>query len=156
MEDDQLDYLKLTHEFSVWMINLADSKASILAGGAAVFLALIVNRTRPPSSPPGDLLLVGVFLVMASVLSSLVCLWPRVGRPTSNPLFYATVAQMKLEEYEQAVIGQNERDIAKDLAAENHALARVQLWKYRALKLATELLFAGILLVAVGWFLEPG
>ena len=155
MQSDRRAYLQLTHEFSVWLINLADTKASILAGGAAVFLALIVNRGHPANDFPGLLLLLGVSLVMMSVLSALVCLWPRVGRPTSNPLFFASVAKMSLDEYEKAVLGEPERDLAKDLAEENHALARIQSRKYQALRLATGLLFVGILLVAVGWALGP-
>src|SRR5206468_6603432 len=80
LASDRRAYLELSHEFSVWLINLADTKASILAGGASVFLALMVNKGRPVGDLPGLLVLTGVSFVTMSVLSALVCLWPRVGR----------------------------------------------------------------------------
>src|SRR5207245_9157595 len=138
------------------MINLADTKASILAGGAAVFLAIMVNKGRPAYDFPGKLVLIGVSFVTMSVLSALVCLWPRVGRPTNNPLFFTSVAKMSREDYMRTVLGPEERDLAKDLAEENHALARMQFWKYGGHSTATLLLFIVIVLIAAEVVLGTG
>lgn len=149
---DVHDYLLQTQQFSQWMITLADTKASILAGGAAVFLALVFGKLPPSHQTIGDLLIVcGVALVLASALSSLACLWPRVGRPSRNLLFYPTVAGMSTDAYEAELLGMSRTQFDKDVAAENHALASVQLWKYRYLRAATLLLTLGLPLVAIGW-----
>lgn len=155
MEDDRAEYLKRSHDIAMWMISLADTKASILAGGAAVFLALIMNRTPPLSTWAGLLTLAGVFAVVASVLGALLCLWPRIGRPTSNPLFFTAVARMRLDEYKTLVLAGEPRKLGQDLAEENHALARVQFWKYWSLRAATAFLFSGVSLVVLGWVLGP-
>jgi hypothetical protein len=145
-------YALKTHETAEWMISLADSKASVLAGAAAVFVALVFGQVRPSySTPAGVLLIVGVALVGGSALSSLVCLWPRIDRPSRSELFYHAGNERPFEEYAAGVMSKTEASLVGDLVSENYALAKVQAAKYRALRAATALLVAGLPLVAIGW-----
>src|SRR2546428_113073 len=82
-------FLKLSHEFALWMIQLADAKASVLMAASAILAGLLIQQPFPTCN--GQARYVSLFaagLALASVGACVMTLFPRTRPEGHSSLLY--------------------------------------------------------------------
>ena len=90
-EKEAHEFVKTSHDFALWMIQLADAKADILMAASAILAGLLVPQVLRPSSEVvrGMWVLAVGFAVLSAGLS-LAAVFPRTGRGEHASLLYFT------------------------------------------------------------------
>ena len=152
-----VDYLLRTqHQNSVLLVQIADQKANILIGLAAVVLTMILTRYELQQIPAPLAAFATSLLLAAGV--SLLTLLPRMGwqrRSESNSmqrlLNFKIAATMEKHEYLGSMAGLLEHDdsVYFHQASELHDLSRILHRKYQYLKISYLLFAAGVVVTGV-------
>lgn len=148
-----VDYLLRTqHQNSVVLVQVADQKANILIGLAAVVLTIILTRYKLDQIPVALAVFAMSLLVAAGV--SLLTLLPRLGGRKPVPdtsykrvLNFNSAASLSCEDYMKtmASILKSDDAVYFHQANELHEISRILYKKYHYLKISYLIVAAGIL-----------
>lgn len=154
-----VDYLlRSTQQHHVQLSGMADQKAHILLGVAAIILTIIMSNTRDGRLPVWGLLLGG--FVLLSAVFALLAIMPSLShkkwqRP--NWLFFASFSSLSSEEYmkKMAEILADDAKVYEAAVNEIYQIGQVLYHrKYRFLGYSYRLFLAGIILGSCSWLLE--
>ncbi len=129
--------LETSHSLAVWMIQLADTKASILMAASAVLAGLLVPQSVSACNDlVRGLLVAAVGLALTSAVMSLETLFPRT-KPEQHAslLYYHAILKFKSgKDYLAHLHSLTEAKADEELAQETLELARTQRRKYMWLR----------------------
>lgn len=154
-----VDYLlRNTQQHHVQLSAMADQKANILLGVAAIILTLILGNFKQ-----GDLQIWGMvlgFFVLLSAIFALMAIMPTLKRdkwPQPNWLFFGAFAPLDADQYKQkmAEIMKDDALVYEAIVNEIYQLGQVlHFHKYRYMKYSYQLFLAGLLLASFAWVVE--
>jgi len=144
MEAPQTDtraFLRVSHDLALWMIQLADTKASILIAASAGLAGLLFLQPIPTCNDGSRYaLLVAVGLALASAGASLETIVPRTAPETHGSLlYYRAIRGLTESNYFSRVRDLTKADADREIARQTWELARTQELKYMWLRLAVYL-----------------
>ena len=153
MEAPQTDtraFLRVSHDLALWMIQLADTKASILIAASAGLAGLLFLQPIPTCNDGSRYaLLVAVGLALASAGASLETIVPRTAPETHGSLlYYRAIRGLSEAEYFDRVSRLTRADADREIARQTWELARTQELKYMWLRCAV-FLFGFSLVAAI-------
>ncbi len=148
--------LETSHDFAMWMIQLADAKASILMAASAVLAGLLVPQSVSTCNLiDRGFLVSAVGLALATALTSLETLFPRTEPAEHESLvyFHALLRFKGGAEYVAHLRTLSDEQSDEELARQTWELAHTQKRKYLWLRLGVWLFglclastFIGVLL----------
>lgn len=146
-------FAEISHELALWMITLADTKASILTAASAGLAGLLFLQPVPACDDTAKYaFLVAVVLALSSTFACLEAVFPRTASNAhASLLYYRAIRSPSETEYPSRVSGLSEEDADREVARETRELAGTQQLKYMWLKWAV-VLFASALVPASGGF----
>lgn len=149
---DKTDFGKFVLERNESLIELADTKASIIIGIDGVILALLFESGRSSSPYP---LLGTVILLAFSGLFAFLAIKPRIisGTPDTK-IFYGAITKKTRETFVTEFSSANEDEVLKDLANNIFTLAAIQKLKFRYLKLSIWLLILAFIPLSLMLFMQ--
>ncbi len=153
MGSDPPSFLETSHDFALWMIGLADTKASILTAASAGLAGLLFLQSIPSCNQgAGYVLLVAVGLALSSTFCCLGTVFPRTASKShTSLLYYRAILKRAKPEYISGVLGLSEPDANRELADEIWELAKTQQSKYAWLRWAVILFGASLVPAALGF-----
>jgi hypothetical protein len=143
-------FLETSHDLALWMIQLADTKASILIAASAGLAGLLFLQPIPACADRARyVLLVAVGLALLSAGACLVAIFPRTGpKEHGSLLYYRGIRRLTEPEYFDRVSNLTQADADREIAKETWELAGTQELKYMWLRWAV-VLFALALIPAI-------
>jgi hypothetical protein len=136
-------------------ISRHDSKASVVLGLATGMLGFLAS-TAPKPGAFSPLLLVftsaSIVPLVASFLFVHLGNYPRMRGPKSLA-FFGTIAQLRFDEYKNAVLSRTPQTHLEDFLAQSHTVACIVARKFSALQWAYRMLFIALMPWAVCIFL---
>ncbi len=150
---DGPSFLEASHDFALWMIGLADTKASLLTAASAGLAGLLFLQSIPACNAGASyLLLVAVGLALSSTFCCLETVFPRTASKShTSLLYYRTILKRTKPDYIRGVVGLSESSAEQELADEVWELARTQQSKYAWLRWAVVLFGASLVPAALGF-----
>jgi len=156
---NNIDYmLRSTQQHHIQLSVMADQKAHILLGVAAIILTLVLGNYKKEDVQVWSLIL-GAFVFLSAIFA-LLAITPRLKKEKfqqPNWLFFAAFAPLEPEQYMQkmAEIMQDDALVYTTIVNEIHQLGRLlQFHKFRYLRHSYELFLAGLVLAVVAWIIE--
>ncbi len=154
-----VDYmLRNTQQHHVQLSAMADQKANILLGVAAIILTLILGNFKEGALQIWAMVL-GFFVLLSAIFSLFAIMPGFKSRKWQHPnlLFFGVSANLQLEQYKEKMA-----DIMKDdalvydaIVNELYQLGQVLYFhKYRYMKYSYQLFLAGLVLAALVWIVE--
>ena len=137
-QPDPRTFLADSHELALWMIQLADTKASILMAASAGLAGLLFLQPIPSCHDSARyVLLTAVGLALSSAGSCVLTVFPRTApEEHGSLLYYRTIRKLAASDYFNRVSGLTKADADRELAKQTWELARTQELKYMWLKWA--------------------
>jgi len=134
------------------MIELADTKASILTAASAGLAGLLLLQPIPTCNDGARYaLLVAVVLALLSTLACLGTVFPRTATEAHGSLlYYRAIRRFAESDYFARVSELTKADAERELAKETWELARTQELKYMWLKCALILFGSSVTPAAIG------
>ena len=131
-QSDPRTFLETSHELALWMIQLADTKASILMAASAGLAGLLFLQPIPACNDAARYLL---FAAVGLALSSAgACLWTVFPRTApeghGSLLYYRVIRKLTESDYVDRVSRLAKVDADRELAKQTWELARTQEQKY--------------------------
>src|SRR5438445_7382883 len=131
-QTDTRAFLNDSHELALWMIQLADTKASILMAASAGLAGLLFLQPIPACDDAARYLL---FAAVGLALSSAgACLWTVFPRTApeghGSLLYYRVIRKLTESDYFDRVRGLTKVDADRELAKQIWELSRTQEQKY--------------------------
>jgi hypothetical protein len=154
-----VDYmLRSTQQHHVQLSMMADQKAHILLGAAAIILTMILNQMKS-GAMQWWMMVLGLGVLGSAVFAILAIMPGYKNKKWQNPnyLFFANFSLLEPEEYMQKMgeIIRDDGKVYKAIVNEIYQLGQVLYFrKYRYLKLSYRLFLAGMLLCTVVWIAE--
>ena len=149
-QSDTRAFLETSHDLALWMIQLADTKASILTAASAGLAGLLFLQPVPSCNDAARfVLLVAVVLALLSAGACLETVFPRTApEEHASLLYYRAIRKFTEPDYFSRVSGLTKADADHELAKQTWELAGTQERKYMWLRLAV-ILFGSSLIPAV-------
>ena len=130
--------LTLSREHSLWMTQVADTKANVLMAASAILAGLLVSHSIPVCNDPARAAgFLGIGLLFSAAGAALLTLLPRTKSEQHRTLFYyqTALAYEKWDDYWAMVRNLSASDVDSDLSGQAWELARILKRKYRWLRL---------------------
>ena len=145
--------LRVAQQETMAISTLADQKANILLGVSLIMITAVVG-ILPSVGFTIALMVLGASTVTSALLA-LVCLYPSTGKKVggTNPLYFADVARMDLDEFRQRMLGilATGPGIYDTIILDLHQVSKILLrHKFRYIRLAYGVLIVGLILTVVG------
>jgi hypothetical protein len=149
-------FFETSHDLAQWMIQLADTKASILLAASAVLAGLLGQQALQPCVGQGKWVLYGaIIFAIATAFTCLLDLYPRTKPQEHSSLLYyrAIVKFQSASEYAAKVESSSSADLDHELAQQIFELAPTLQKKYHYLGWAVVLFGVCLVvtLIALGW-----
>ncbi len=151
-QSDVREYLEKSHELALWMIELADTKASILTAASAGLAGLLFLQQIPACNAAANyVLFVAVGLALSGTFACLETIFPRTApKEHSSLLYYRTIRNFDQSGYLKRLGELTKADTDRELARQTWELAATQERKYMWLKGAVFLFGFSLIPAAVG------
>jgi len=150
---DARAFLTTSHELAKWMIQLADTKASILMAASAILAGLLSQLSVTACNTPAKFVLtIAAGFALLTAGTCLLTIWPRT-QPQSHGslLYYRAIMRYKnRQDYLARVRGLTAADTDNELAHQVWELAPTQERKYHFLGIAVKIFGLCIALALVG------
>ncbi len=143
--------LETTHDLALRLIELADTKASILIGFASVLTGVLIQTLQGGGTAVAiGLTAAGVVLGVLTSLLGIAVILPRTNTGSSREslIFFKRIARVNVDQYRQEVLAVDSAEFDEALLLQNHSLALIQEKKY-ALLVAAIVVFAASLLLGL-------
>lgn len=151
-QSDTRAFLEASHDLALWMIQLADTKASILVAASAGLAGLLFLQTIPTCNDGARYpLSLAVGMALVSAAFSLHTIFPRTD-PESHAslLYYRAIRGFTEPDYFARVSGLTKADTDRELAKQTWELAQTQEVKYMWLKWAVVLFEVSLVPTVLG------
>jgi len=149
-QSDTRAFLESSHDLALWMIQLADTKASILMAASAALAGLLFLQPIPACNDGARYpLLVAVALALFSTVACLETIYPRTApEEHASLLYYRVIRRFTQSDYLDRVGRLTKADTDREVANQAWELARTQELKYMWLRVAV-VLFGSSLVPAI-------
>ena len=137
-ETDTRAFLKESHDLALWMIQLADTKASILIAASAGLAGLLFLQPIPACADRARyVLLVAIGLALSSAAACLAVIFPRTDPEAHGSLlYYRAIRGLTESDYLSRVSSLTKANADLEIAKQTWELARTQELKYMWLRCA--------------------
>lgn len=151
-QSDPQAFLETSHELALWMIELADAKASILTAASAGLAGLLFLQPIPTCNDTARyVLLVAVGSALLSTFACLETIFPRTApKAHGSLLYYRAIRKFDETDYLNRVRGLTKAETDRELARQTWELAGTQERKYMWLKCAVILFGSSLIPAALG------
>ena len=151
-ESDSRAFLDKSHELALWMIQLADTKASILTAASAGLAGLLFLQPIPTcNSAARYVLLVAVGFALLSTFACLETIYPRTSpREQGSLLYFRAIRTFVQQGYVTRVGGISAAETVRELARQTWELAGTQERKYLWLRRSVVAFALALVPAAIG------
>lgn len=151
-QPDPRVFLETSHQLALWMIELADTKASILTAASAGLAGLLFLQPIPTCNDGSRFVLfVSVGLALSSTFACLETIFPRTApKEHTSLLYYRAIRNLDQSGFFSRVVEFTKADTDRELARQTWELAATQERKYMWLKGAVILFGMALIPAAVG------
>jgi hypothetical protein len=152
-QPDTRAFLNISHELAQWMIQLADTKASILTAASAILAGLLSQQSVPACYVQARyVLLLAIGLALSTAGACLLTLYPRTTPERHSSLLYflEVIRFAKPSDYLIRVQGQTAVDTDRELAQQVWELAHTQDKKYKWLRWAVKIFGLCLIIALIG------
>jgi hypothetical protein len=160
LQDCQKDYLETSFYHSQRLIELADSKASIILGVLIFLIPVnfgvgVFSNSRAISST--IIGIIYVFFVLTTIFFGLsfyyamMVIKPRLTYTPPNNIFFGEICKKTQDQYQEIVLKMDSKAIMNDYINENYALAQINKEKYKQFKRSMNFLILGFVFLVIGY-----
>lgn len=131
------EFAKTSHDFALWMIGLADTKANILVAASAILAGLLVPQALRTTNELAQVFLsLGAGIALVSAGLSLVSVFPRTSpEEHASLLYFTSIRKFKSwEEYHAKLLDLKPGESTRELARQTWELAYTQTKKFGYLR----------------------
>ncbi len=151
-QSDVRPFLETSHQLALWMIELADTKASILTAASAGLAGLLFLQPIPTCNAAARyVLFVAVGLALLSTFACLETIFPRTApKAHGSLLYYRAIRNFDQSGYLNRVSSLTKADTDRELAKQTWELAGTQERKYEWLERAVILFGVSLIPATIG------
>ena len=138
------------------LISSIDNKCAILIAINTALLGILITIVFSNDAPCWGHIILFILCVLLLTASLSITFWgsyPQTKGPVVSLLYPESIAKLESSEYEEKFLTLEDEDYLKDLINQCHRNAEISISKYKRLKLAYWLLFAGLLTWLVNLYL---
>ncbi|MCK4567461.1 MAG: hypothetical protein KAU48_09140 [Candidatus Thorarchaeota archaeon] len=164
-KENALEYIKTTFSHNQDLIQLADSKASIVIGVVSVLFpvtfgveifALLREEAVGLEIFMFVTFIILIILFALSFLFSIFTINPRIKENYDDSIFFQNIKKKTVEEYLDFINKIKPDFILKDYALETYALAEINCKKFKAFQYSILFLVSGMILLSIRYIIFFG
>ena len=156
---EKIEFVKHIYSLNQEILQMADTKSSIILGISGVIISIIVATDIKTVSVENQYYLGGaVIFSLLTSLSQFFAIFPRITKNNNitNFLFYKSILQFNRHEYSEQLNKIDSNEILNDYINNIYNLALIQDKKYFWLKIGFVFLNISIILISISFFVDTG